>query len=149
MTASVPPGLPNPAGQRSAQRPHRPADTWAIGILAGLVVLGVLILLGLAVSGLIWTPWQTFPAQTSAAGVLAEHGFNLLVGLVVAAPVAVLMLACGHVALLLVRRGVRARPDSRGPRTIFVTLLLVGGLVVGYVLLALQLYFALTVKLTD
>jgi hypothetical protein len=86
MTAPFPPGPPNSAWPRAATRPD---DTRAIRILTVLVVLGVLILLGLVLTGVIWTPWQTFPAQTSAAGVLAEHGFTLLVGLVFAAPVAV------------------------------------------------------------
>ena len=73
----------------------------------------------------------------------------MIVGVVVAIPVAVGILLCGHVALLLVRRRARSRPDSKGPRTVFATLLLVGGLVVGYLALATQIFFFFTVKLTD
>jgi hypothetical protein len=141
-----PPSLPTPARPPSAERR---GDTLAIGILTGLVVLGVLIQLGLALTGVIWTPWQTFPAQTSAAGVLAEHGFNVIVGVVVAVPVAVGILFCGHVALLLVRRRARTHPDSTGPGRVIVTMVLLVGLVVGYLALALQIYFFFTVKLTD
>jgi hypothetical protein len=149
MSAPLPPHRPHPSTPVRPPSAERPGDTPAIGILTGLVGLGGLILLGLALTGLIWTPWQRFPAQTSAAGVVAEHGFNLIMGVVVAMPVAVGILVCGHVGLLLVRRRARARPESKGPRTVFVTLLLVSGLVVGYVALALQIVFALTVKLTD
>jgi hypothetical protein len=147
-----PPNPPNPSNPPTPARPpsaERPGDTLAIGILTGLMVLGVLILLGLALTGLIWTPWQTFPADTTPAGVLAEHGFNLIVGVVVAIPAAVGVLLCGHVALRLVRRKTRARPDGKRSGMAVVTMVLVGGVVVGYLALAMQIFFFFTVKTTD
>ncbi|HEY7343113.1 MAG TPA: hypothetical protein VH591_19730 [Ktedonobacterales bacterium] len=149
MTAPFSPNLPTPPSPARPPSVERSGNNLAIGILTGLMMLGVLILLGLALAGLIWTPWQTFSPETSPAGVLAEHGFNLIVGVLVAIPVAVVTLLCGHAALLLVRRNARTRPDSKNPGRAIVTMVLVAGLVVAYLALAMQIYFAVTVKLTD
>jgi hypothetical protein len=143
MSVPLPAHRPQPPSPAQPPCAERPGDTLAIGILTGRVVLGGLILLGLALTGLIWTPWQAFPAQTSAAGVRFQfdRGRGHRHARSGGDPP---LRTCGPAAHLS-----RPCPGSKGPRTVFVTLLLVGRLVVGYVALALQIVLALTVTLTD
>jgi hypothetical protein len=131
-----------PDGSTVARR--RKGNITAVGILTGLILLGLAIILGLALTRWIRTPWQVFPPNTSPAGEHLTYGVELVVSAFLGIPIAVLVIIMGHVALYVLRRIPRYRPDYAEPSRILTTLVLVVALATAYLALAMQVYYLVT-----
>lgn len=147
----TPGGLTNAAAAGSPHQYGNPQPTAArergivaVSILTGFVLLGLAVILFLALTGWIRTPWQAFPAGTSLAGVHLAYGVELGVSILLGIPVAVLVILTGHVAMVVLRRIPPYRPDRTEPGRVAMTLLLAVCLATAYLALAMQVYYWVT-----
>ncbi len=128
-----------PDGSIVARR--RKGNITAVGILTGLMLLGLAIILGLTLTRWIRAPWQVFPPNTSLAGEHLTYGVEFVVSAFLGIPIAALVIIMGHVALYVLRRIPRYRPDYTEPGRILTTLVLVVALATAYLALAMQIYY--------
>jgi hypothetical protein len=140
------------SGQYDRIRPQpssqRKGSIITLSILTAIMLLGLAVIVFLASTGFIRTPWQRFPPGTSLAGQHLTYGVDVVVSAFVGMPAAVVVIVIGHVALILLRRIPRSRPESREPGRVMLILLLSVCLATAYLALAMQVLYLVTYKAT-
>lgn len=118
---------------------RRRRDIDVASLLIGIMLLGLALILTLALTGWIQTPWQTFPAGVGGVDFRRslEDAFSIVLGI----PAAVAVIVIGHVALYVARRIPPRHPDRAGAGRVVMTAIVAVCLATAYLALAMQVYY--------
>jgi hypothetical protein len=95
--------------------PYKPWRDHARIVLTIITLVSLGIVLLMAMTGLIWAPWQLHAFQATDEGELMAHGLEGFVSIVLGLPLSVIGVVCGHFAVWLVwpESPRQARPRGR------------------------------------